>query len=114
RALHVLRTLGMRAELGRLGRIRDRLARDHEFRAFQEGRRERLPAFYRENLARRLGRYAELLSAADLRPELEAAGATPRSARAAPPPPRLIRLPLGAKAFAPGSDQELGALSVPR
>ena len=95
RTLHVLRSLGMRAELAELRRIRERIARDPELLAFAAGRREKLPDFYRENLRRRLGRYAELLSEADLRPELEAAGAAdpPRRARAVPPSrPSLLPL----------------------
>lgn len=95
RTLHVLRTLGMRAELAKLRRIRERLVRDPELLAFAEGRRDKLPEFYRENLRRRLGRYAELLSEADLRPELEAAAAAEPPRRARPvPPSRPSLLPL--------------------
>lgn len=73
--LHILRTLGMRKELAQLREIRDRIASDSQMRAFLEGRSRQLPVFYREQMKARLGRYAELLSEADLRPVLEPPGA---------------------------------------
>ncbi|HWM90037.1 MAG TPA: radical SAM protein [Thermoanaerobaculia bacterium] len=75
KALHVLRTMRMRSELGRLQSIRDRIASDPEMLAFLEGRSRRLPAFYREGLKTRLGAYAELLSEEDTKPVLETAPA---------------------------------------
>ncbi|HYN20767.1 MAG TPA: radical SAM protein [Thermoanaerobaculia bacterium] len=69
--LHALRTMGMRAELGRLRAIHDRMARDPEILSFMRRGSRRLPAFYRERLKSRLGVYGELLSEADVRPELE-------------------------------------------
>jgi radical SAM superfamily enzyme YgiQ (UPF0313 family) len=74
-ALHTLRTLGMRSELGRLEAIRSRIASDPELLAYLEGRSRRLPGFYRERLKARLGRFGELLTEDDLRPELERPGA---------------------------------------
>jgi hypothetical protein len=73
-ALHALRTLGVRSELGRLRAIRARIARDPELLAYLEGRSPRLPAFYREGLRARLGSYRSLLSEEELRPVLEAPG----------------------------------------
>lgn len=85
RALHVLRTLGMRSELARLEAIRARIARDSDLRAWLDGSSRRVPAFYRERLRDRLGRYGELLSEDDLRPRLERPGAvTPIVASGAP------------------------------
>ncbi|MCP4659296.1 MAG: hypothetical protein GY856_28125 [bacterium] len=71
RPLHTLRTLGMRCDLTRLRRIQGRLRDDSEFRAFHEGRSDKLPAFYRRRYAEGLGRYSELISEAEMRPVLE-------------------------------------------
>ncbi len=52
----------------------EKLARliDHfEFRAFHEGRSDKLPAFYRRRYTASLGRYSELISEAEMRPVLE-------------------------------------------
>lgn len=84
--LHTLRTLGVRNELGRLKAIRARIARDSELRAFLEGRSRQLPAFYRERLKQRLGRYSELLTEDDLRPRLERPGGGAKPVVASPPP----------------------------
>lgn len=85
RGLHALRTLGMRSELASLEAIRSRIARDPELRAFLDGHSRRLPAFYRERLKARLGRYGELLTEDDLRPRLERpGGVTPVVASGAP------------------------------
>jgi hypothetical protein len=86
RALHTLRTLGARADLGRLQGIRARILRDPELRAYLEGGSRRLPTFYRERLRARLGPYGELLSEEDLRPVLERpeAAVTPVVPSAAP------------------------------
>lgn len=82
RMLHILRTMGMRAQLGQLQAIRARIAGDPEMRAFLEGRTRRLPAFYRQRMKAQLGPYEELLSQEDVRPQLEppAAAAEPKMA----------------------------------
>ncbi|MES1242704.1 MAG: radical SAM protein [Acidobacteriota bacterium] len=90
RGLHVLRTLGMRSSLAELVAIRSRIARDSELRDFLEGRSRRLPAFYREQLAARLGRYGELLTEDDLRPRLERPGGAMPIVAASPP--KLVAL----------------------
>jgi hypothetical protein len=46
------------------------LRSDKQFLAFHEGRSTALPEFYRHTGERILGRYAELLSAADRTPDL--------------------------------------------
>jgi radical SAM superfamily enzyme YgiQ (UPF0313 family) len=75
RAMHVLRTLAMRSELGNLRAIRSRIARDADLHAWLEGRSRKLPTLYHEALKERLGRFRELLSEDDLRPRLERPGA---------------------------------------
>jgi radical SAM superfamily enzyme YgiQ (UPF0313 family) len=72
KTLYVLRSFAFQGILGKLRRTRERLQNDAEFRGFHEGRTTRLPAYYRQLYARRLGRYAELISEADMTPELEA------------------------------------------
>ncbi|HEV8239019.1 MAG TPA: radical SAM protein [Thermoanaerobaculia bacterium] len=71
KALHVLRVSGAWAEVRRLRQLRDRIAGDAELLGFHEGRTSALPDFYRQLLAQRLGRYAELLGGDELSPELE-------------------------------------------
>jgi radical SAM superfamily enzyme YgiQ (UPF0313 family) len=71
-----LRTQSANRKLREYRRIRDLLAHDAGFRAFHEGRSDRLPSFFARSLRGRLGPYAELLSDADLRPIL--GGAPPR------------------------------------
>lgn len=66
-----LRTLAMRNHLSKLRRIRDQLKGDARFRAFHEGTRADLPEFYRQRYRERLGRYAGLITEAEMRPELE-------------------------------------------
>ncbi len=68
RFIHSLRTYGGRRELDDLRRIRAMLANDRQMRAFHDGDTETLPAFYQQELRRRLGRYADLLSVADQTP----------------------------------------------
>jgi radical SAM superfamily enzyme YgiQ (UPF0313 family) len=75
--LYFLRSFAFKGTLGKLRRTRDRFRKDAEFRSFHEGRTARLPAFYRRVYAKRLGRYAELISDADMIPELEASAQTP-------------------------------------
>jgi hypothetical protein len=85
RFIHALRAFAARVELAAFRRMRARLVGDPALRAFHDGRSDRLPAFYRAELRRRLGRYAELLSDADLTPDWESLedGARPLMARQA-------------------------------
>jgi len=89
RAIHVLRTLAAHGVLSRLKAMRALLASDPSMLAFHEGRSTAVPAWYRREHARRLGRYAELLTDADITPVMEppstatAARVAPASARAA-------------------------------
>ena len=82
RFIHALRTVGVRADLAELRRIRAMLASDAGFRAFHEGRSDALPAYYHRRLEERLRRYAELVSRADRTPVHEA----PATPEAAPTP----------------------------
>ena len=75
--LYFLRAFAFQGILGKLRRTRDRLRDDGEFRSFHEGRTTQLPAYYRRLYARRLGRYAELISEAEMIPELEASAVAP-------------------------------------
>ncbi|HWP36426.1 MAG TPA: hypothetical protein VNL18_02620 [Gemmatimonadales bacterium] len=70
KGVQLLRTLSMRDSRSQLLRIRSRIARDRALSDFHDGRPAPLPAFYRAVSRRRLGPYAELLSDADLTPEL--------------------------------------------
>ena len=79
RFIHALRTVGVRADLAELRRIRAMLASDAGFRAFHESRSDALPAYYHRRLEERLGRYAELVSRAD-RTTVHEAPATPEAA----------------------------------
>jgi hypothetical protein len=81
RFVHALRTLATRVELGDFRRIRAMLGADAQFRAFHEGRSEDLPSFYARLLDKRLGRYAQLLPPAALRPILEPPTALTRPTR---------------------------------
>jgi radical SAM superfamily enzyme YgiQ (UPF0313 family) len=74
KALHVLRVSGAWTDLRRLREFRELLATDGGLRAFHEGRTHVLPALYRGLLRKRLGRYAELLTADELTPQLEPIG----------------------------------------
>jgi hypothetical protein len=67
---HALRLLNARRNLREFRELRRLLRTDRAFRAFHEGVSDELPAFYRERFRRRLGRYAPLLSASELRPVL--------------------------------------------
>ena len=71
RILNVLRTFGAQAILRRLRGISAQLRADKTFRAFHEGAAVRLPDFYRQQYVARLGRYAGLLSEAEMTPEPE-------------------------------------------
>jgi radical SAM superfamily enzyme YgiQ (UPF0313 family) len=78
--IDALRLLGIRRTLGHLRTIADLLRTDGGFRAFHARRTAVLPAFYRRRLAGILGRYAELLTDADMVPELPAATSTSSAA----------------------------------
>jgi radical SAM superfamily enzyme YgiQ (UPF0313 family) len=80
KALYLLRTIAFQGILGKLRRTHERLREDHEFRDFHEGRTTKLPAYYRQLFSKRLGRYGELISEADMTPELEVAAAMPTRA----------------------------------
>jgi hypothetical protein len=69
-AFHALRLLNVRRLLHEFRTLRDLLSGDRAFQAFHEGASEELPSFYRHRLHRQLGRYAELLTDAELRPTL--------------------------------------------
>jgi hypothetical protein len=77
KALYFLRSFAFQGILSKLKRTRKRLAEDEEFRSFHEGRTTNLPTFYRKLYAKRLGRYAELISSAEMTPALEAAAEQP-------------------------------------
>jgi hypothetical protein len=69
--LHVIRTMSVGKELSRLYRIRKLLRSETEIRVFHEGRSSKLPEFYRRLYKNKLGRYAELITEAEMSPELE-------------------------------------------
>ncbi len=69
RFIHALRGFAARVELAAFRRMRKHLVTDGSFRAFHEGRSDRLPKYYRAELRRRLGDYATLLSDADIAPD---------------------------------------------
>ena len=73
KVLYFLRSFAFKGILGKLKRTRDRFRDDEEFRGFHEGRTSKLPTFYRQLYAKRLGRYAELISESDMIPQLESA-----------------------------------------
>lgn len=77
------RTSGFRSDIASFHRILDMLRSDSRFLAFHEGRTSALPQFYQHTGDRMLGRYAELLTAADRTPDLT------------PAPARPVTLPLG-------------------
>jgi radical SAM superfamily enzyme YgiQ (UPF0313 family) len=71
------RTGGFRADIASFRGILDLLRTDPQFLAFHENRTNTLPQFYRHAGDRMLGRYAELLTAADRTPDLTPAPADP-------------------------------------
>ena len=77
KVLYVLRAFAFQGILAKLRRTHRRLREDAEFRGFHEGKSARLPVYYRRLYVKRMGRYAELLSTADMTPDLEASAATP-------------------------------------
>jgi hypothetical protein len=64
------RTLAMRTLCAKLRHMRDQLRADRQLRAFHEGASQTLPAYYRSLYTKQLGAYAELMSEADMSPEL--------------------------------------------
>jgi radical SAM superfamily enzyme YgiQ (UPF0313 family) len=76
--VHRARTSSFRADIASFRRIIDMLRSDPKFLAFHEGRSTALPEYYRHTGERMLGRYAELLSAADRTPDLSPADPQPR------------------------------------
>lgn len=89
KAVQLLRTLALRDGGAKLDRIRRRLKADAELRAFHDGKRRALPAFYRREYQRRLGPYAALMTEADMVPMLDQlarpARDAPRRERGLPP-----------------------------
>ena len=61
-------TVAVRRDVAEMREIRNALRESPRLRAFHEGREHDLPDLYRHHLARRLGRFAELLSRDDLVP----------------------------------------------
>lgn len=87
KVLYFLRAFAFKGILGKLTRTLNRFRDDEEFRNFHEGRTSKLPTFYRQLYAKRLGRYAELISEADMTPELEASTTLPTRSN----PKRAVR-----------------------
>jgi hypothetical protein len=72
RLAHLSQSLSYRTQLGEMRTVLSLLRADHRFRAFHENRTTELPAFYRQRLRHRLGRYSELLTENDCVPKLDA------------------------------------------
>ncbi len=70
-AMSLLRSVSARRMLAEFRILREQLRSDADFRAFHEGRHDRLPDFYAKRFQQLLGRYTELLSPADRRPHLQ-------------------------------------------
>jgi len=68
--LQAFRTCAMRTLLAKLRHMRDQLRTDRQLRAFHDGTSQTLPAYYRYLYTKQLGAYAELMSEADMSPEL--------------------------------------------
>jgi len=94
--LYFLRAFAFQGVLGKLRRTHNRLREDEEFRSFHEGRTTRLPTFYRGLYAKRLGRYAELISETDMTPALEASAVVPTRSI-----PKVARAAAGEAAILP-------------
>ncbi|HVG82452.1 MAG TPA: radical SAM protein [Methylomirabilota bacterium] len=88
--INMLRTFAAGRELRLLKRIRRKLASERQFRAFHEGESRELPVFYRMQLRRRLGPYAELLSLEDLMPVLTDAAPVNSDRAFGPRSPRRV------------------------
>ena len=84
KALQAFRTVCLKPVLAKLREIHHLLKTDGKFRAFHEGRSQALPEFYRYSFKRKLGAYAQFLSARDMTPELRQAlpAASPKLALA--------------------------------
>jgi hypothetical protein len=99
KVLYFLRAFAFKGILGKLTRTLNRFRDDEEFRNFHEGRTAKLPTYYRQLYTKRLGRYAELISEAEMTPELEASTAVP--ARSAPKSAgRAVQAPVASTAHA--------------
>ena len=70
--IHTLRTFAVARDLGEMRRLHRLLIDDWAFRAFHEGRSDRLPDYYRWRFRERLGVFADQLSWDDLIPRLDA------------------------------------------
>jgi len=71
KTLQELRTLALRNQLLEMKRILRHLKADKSFRRFHEGQHNSLPNFYYARFKQALGGYAELLSDAEMVPELD-------------------------------------------
>ncbi|MFQ5958648.1 MAG: B12-binding domain-containing radical SAM protein [Alphaproteobacteria bacterium] len=71
RCIHTLRTYGMGQDMAEFRRLRRMMVTDAAFMAFHEGRSDVLPGYYHWRFRQRLGRYAELLTPADLTPAFD-------------------------------------------
>lgn len=76
RFIHSLRTFAARVELNDFRRLRAKLDEDAQFRAYHEGEAVPLPEYYRAELRRRMGAYADLLTDAEITPSWEEAPAS--------------------------------------
>jgi hypothetical protein len=77
-------TIAVRRDIVEMRAIRDALNTDPHLRAFHDGRSDDLPPLYMAYLRKRLGKYAGLLTDADLRPVQPAAQALGRVRQAVP------------------------------
>ncbi len=68
--IHRVRTAFTRQAIGSYRRILDMLENDRQFLDFHTGKTQELPEFYYREQEMMLGRYAELLSKDDLKPDL--------------------------------------------
>ena len=68
---HLLRTFAVWEQFFQMRRIRNLLKTDSKFRAFHDGQSNRLPEYYRWLYKKKLGRYAELITEAEMTPEIE-------------------------------------------
>ena len=65
---HRVRNLGMKGNQRRYSEVLEMLRSDEQFRAFHEGKSQKLPEFYQTKFNRMIGRYQELFSLADQTP----------------------------------------------
>lgn len=77
RYVHRARTASFRADVASFHKIREMLRSDPTFRAFHDGTGGPLPDYYQHLGDRMLGRYAELLSRQDRKPDLSQPRPTP-------------------------------------